>query len=128
MRKLIYGLIIAGALFMGAMPVCAKTEQEEALVKELKGGLPVYVGNGLSWTDFDIQDNGNYMVAYTSTALPAASAITDEVREKFREILAHPMGANKGLINLTNQLKKSLVLRLYNGNGELCLEEVIKPK
>lgn len=128
MRKLLYCIVLMmGALVVG-VPANAKTQEEEALVNELKGGLPVYVGNNISWTDFDILDNGSYMVAYTSTALPAAKDITEEVRSKFREILTHPMGANKGLINFTNKMKKSLVIRLYNGSKELCIEEIITPK
>ena len=127
MRKILYSLMIAAGIFGIAIPSSAKTKEENNLVKELRGGLPVSLGNNMTWSNFDITDKGDYMVEYIWTMLPASSEITNDMRYQYRKALTDPNGPCKGLLALARNQGKTMIIRFYNGNKELCIEETIKP-
>lgn len=109
--------------FMPALSLSAKTAEEEELVKMMNAELPVYMGNGTSWTEFDIADNGDFVIVYTSMELPEASKVDEKVKEAFAQSIHNSLGANKGLKALCEATGRSLQIKLYNSDKELCLEE-----
>lgn len=121
-------LMVMAAVFM-CVPAEAKKKEkapkidETELVKVMNENLPVYLGNGMSWTVFDIDEDGDYVMAYTSTALPAASEIDDNTLRTFRDALYNSLGANKGLVALCKSSGRAVKLKVYNTADELCLYE-----
>ncbi|MDE7413670.1 MAG: hypothetical protein K2N05_07800 [Muribaculaceae bacterium] len=126
MKKFIYGICLALSLTT-AFPLVgnAKTKEEAAIVKELTSGLPVYMGNGMTWNTFDIDDNGQIVIGLISQNLPDVSGITDDIRSNYRDIL---VGPQSGYVKFSKQMGKKLRVNVYNQNGDLCISETYTPE
>lgn len=126
MKKICFAIVMAFALslvFPHEMSA-KKTKEETAMVKEISGGLPVYMGNGMTWNTFDIDDDGQIVIGLISQNLPDASEVTDEVRNRFHEIL---VGPNSGYVGLSKSMGKGLRVNVYNPTGQLCISETYVP-
>ena len=124
MKRLMLILVMAIGAMMMSMPAFGRTAEEENLLKEVKGGLPVYMGNGLTWSEFDIADNGELVIGMVSTNLPEASKMTDDLRKEFKAILTDP---KSGYVGLSTHMGKPLRLNISNAANELCISELITP-
>lgn len=126
MRKFIYGIFLA-LTAIAAVPTesAARTKEENNLVKEIAGGLPVYMGNGMTWNKFDIDEQGQFVIGLISQNLPEVSGMTDEIRASYRDVL---VGPKSGYVNLAKSLGRSLRINVYNQQGELCISESVSSK
>ena len=79
MKKVLLSIVMLVAMVSIALPSAARTKEDDALVKELSGGLPVYMGNNLTWRTFDIDDHGTMIIGLLSNTMPALADITDEI-------------------------------------------------
>jgi len=122
MKKILLLIVMAFGSMMLSMPAFALTAQEESLLNEVRGGLPVYMGNGLTWSEFDIADNGELVIGMVSNNLPAAEKMTDDLRAEFRKILTDP---KSGYVGLSKHMGKNLRLNISNAAKELCISELI---
>ena len=124
MKKVLLSMVLLFLLGCFALPADARTKEDDALVKELSGGLPVYMGNNLTWRTFDIDDHGTLIIGLLSNSLPALADIDDELRQGFKETL---VGPNSGYVGLSKHLGRKMVINVYNTANELCVTETISP-
>ena len=73
MKKLILSVAMLLSVIAVPLSVEARTSEEDQLVKELSGGLPVYMGGGLTWRTFEIDHKGNMVIGLLSNNLPEVS-------------------------------------------------------
>lgn len=123
MKRIYLTLVLIAAMLVPAISMSAKTSDEEKLVDAMNAQLPVYMGKGMSWTGFDIAENGDYVIVYTSTELPEASKVDDNAKAAFADSIHNSLGANKGLIAACKSTGRNLLIKVYNPQKELCLEE-----
>ncbi|MDE6717738.1 MAG: hypothetical protein K2J70_06065 [Muribaculaceae bacterium] len=123
MKKIICGIFLA-LTAIAAFPDegMARTKEDNNIVKEISGGLPVYMGNGMTWNKFDIDDQGQFVIGLISQNLPDVSGMTDEIRASYRDLL---VGPKSGYVNLARSLGRSLRINVYNQQGELCISESV---
>ena len=125
MKKILLGIVMAlTAVIAFPSYMSARTPQDDSLVKELTGGLPVYMGNGLTWNTFDIDKEGYLVIGLISNNLPELSKMDDELRSKYQELL---VGPQSGYVGLSKHLGRKMRINLYNTNNELCVTEIITP-
>ena len=124
MKKVLLSIVMLVAMVSIALPSAARNKEDDALVKELSGGLPVYMGNNLTWRTFDIDDHGTMIIGLLSNTMPALADITDELRDDFKKTLSGP---NSGYVGLSKHLGRKMVINVYNTANELCVTETISP-
>lgn len=124
MKKVLLSFVVLFALLGVALPSEARTKEEDALVKELSGGLPVYMGNNLTWRTFDIDNNGTMVIGLLSNSLPALADVDDKLRDEFKATL---VGPNSGYVGLAKHLGRKMTINVYNTQNELCVTETISP-
>lgn len=126
MKKILLGIVMALSVVM-FFPIgaSARTPQDDSLVKELSGGLPVYMGNGLTWNTFDIDKEGYLVIGLISNNLPELSKMDESLRTKYQELL---VGPQSGYVGLSKHLGRKMKINLYNTNNELCVTEIITPE
>ncbi|MDE6237959.1 MAG: hypothetical protein K2J23_06140 [Muribaculaceae bacterium] len=126
MKKYITGAMMALALLCSvANDTYARTPQDDKLVKEMSGGLPVYMGNGMTWKTFDIDNNGQIIIGLLSNNLPAVDAMTPELTKQYKDALAGP---ESGYAKLSKQLNRPLIVNIYNAANDLCVTAKIDPQ
>ncbi|MDE6683217.1 MAG: hypothetical protein K2J87_07310 [Muribaculaceae bacterium] len=122
MKKVILSVAMLLSAFAWPMTMQARTSDEDKLVKELSGGLPVYMGGGLTWRTFDIDDKGNMVIGLLSNNLPEASAIDDATREAYKNALTGPAS---GYVSFSKKCGRNVIIQVYNTSNELCITEAI---
>ena len=126
MKKfLICFLMISGIMTMMPEFVSARNSADEKLVKELSGGLPVYMGNGMTWTQFDIDKDGEFVISLLSNNLPDVYEIDDDLRAQFKDALTGP---NSGYTALSKNLGRKIRIKVFNSKNDLCIFETVSPQ
>lgn len=123
MKKLILSVAMLLSVIAVPFSVEARTSEEDQLVKELSGGLPVYMGGGLTWRTFDIDDKGNMIIGLLSNNLPELSAIDDATREAYKNALTGPQS---GYVAFSKKCGRNVIIQVYNTSNELCITETIE--
>lgn len=113
-------MLLSGVVYPLSME--ARSSEEDKLVKELSGGLPVYMGGGLTWRTFDIDDKGNMVIGLLSNNLPEASSIDDATREAYKNALTGP---SSGYVSFSKKCGRNVIIQVYNTSNELCITEAI---
>ncbi len=113
-------MLLSGVVYPLSME--ARSSEEDKLVKELSGGLPVYMGGGLTWRTFDIDDKGNMVIGLLSNNLPEASSIDDATREAYKSALTGP---SSGYVSFSKKCGRNVIIQVYNTSNELCITEAI---
>lgn len=121
-KKIFLTIVMAAAMLATPAKVEAKTEAEQTLIRSMNAELPVYMGNNLSWTGFDIADNGDYVMIYTSTDLPAAADITPQMKFDFANNLRAALGGEEGMAETCRKIGRPLQFKLMNADKEMCIE------
>lgn len=122
MKRIFLTLVMVAAMITTPLSLDAKTEAEQSLIRAMNADLPVYIGNNLSWTGFDIADNGDYVMIYTSTELPAAADITPEMKFEFSNNLRNALGGEAGMAETCRKIGRPLQFKLMNAAKEMCIE------
>lgn len=122
MKKVIFSVIMLLSGVVCPLSMEARTSEEDKLVKELSGGLPVYMGGGLTWRTFDIDDKGNMIIGLLSNNLPEASDVDNDMRDAYHKALTGP---ESGYVSFSKKCGRNVIIQVYNTANELCITECI---
>lgn len=125
MKKIFWG----AALFLATIAsmnfdIQARSKEEDQLVKEMTTGLPVYLGNGLTWRTFDIDNEGTLVIGILSNNLPEAAQVDDKMRDDYKRVLT---GESSKYAALSRALGRKLIINIINPYNELCISETLNP-
>ncbi len=118
MKKVLFSILMFLSLVCVPATTYARNSDDAKVVKEISDGLPVYMGGGITWRTFDINDKGDIEVGLLSNNLPDASEVTEEQKEIYKNALTGP---NSGYANLSKKLGRNLIVNIYNTANQLCI-------
>ena len=125
MKKIFLGAVLFLATIASiSFDSQARSKEEDQLVKEMSAGLPVYMGNGLTWRTFDIDNEGTLVIGILSNNLPEAAQVDDKMRDDYKRVLT---GENSKYAALSRALGRKLIINIINPYNELCISETLNP-
>lgn len=123
MRRLIFAIICLVAAFTASTAMAAVLPQEQAIVDQINTQLPMDMGDGIYWTEFDIADNGDFVMTFKAAMLPAASEITPEEKASFAEAMKSSLVEDNKIAEICKALNRGMLIKVSNDAGEPCLEQ-----